>query len=312
MNQQHTPKAAGGPAPPARGASGRTPRRPAQNPAQNPARNTDQKMAMSDGEFTRLADRVQALTGIVLPLYKRQLVISRLRKRLRSLGLDGFGAYLAYLDSPAGEAETGEMINVITTNLTAFFREGHHFDDMARILAPRPGEAGKTRRRRIWSAACSTGEEPYSIAITALQAGLAGPGANLRILATDLDTAALSRAQAAAYPAERIDACPPEYRRGYFDTLPDGQIRVSGRARGLVTFNQLNLHEPWPVKGPFDVIFCRNVLIYFDAEAKQAIVERFVGLLHPGGTLYLGHSESMLGNHPQLVNQGRTIFRKCA
>ena len=152
MNQQHTPKAAGGPAPPARGASGRAPRRPAQNPAQNPARNTDQKMAMSDGEFTRLADRVQALTGIVLPLYKRQLVISRLRKRLRSLGLDGFGAYLAYLASPAGEAATGEMINVITTNLTAFFREGHHFDDMARILAPRPGAAGKPRRRRIWSA----------------------------------------------------------------------------------------------------------------------------------------------------------------
>jgi chemotaxis protein methyltransferase CheR len=268
--------------------------------------------AMSNSEFARLADRVQALTGIVLPLHKRQLVISRLRKRLRALGIDGFGAYLAYLDSPAGEAETGEMINVITTNLTAFFREGHHFEDMARILAQHPGDAGAKPRRRIWSAACSTGEEPYSIAIAALQAGLAGPGANLRILATDLDTAALSRARAATYPAERIDACPPECRRGYFETLPGGQIRVCSRARGLVTFNQLNLHESWPVKGPFDVIFCRNVLIYFDAEAKQAIVERFVDLLHPGGTLYLGHSESMLGNHPQLVNQGRTIFRKCA
>ena len=268
--------------------------------------------AMSDGEFARLSAKVLALTGIELPPHKRQLVISRLRKRLRALGIDGFGNYLAYLASPAGEAESGEMVNAVTTNQTAFFRERHHFEDLAQILARRPGDAGGHPRRRIWSAACSTGEEPYSIAITALQAGLAGPGANLRILATDLDTAALSRAQAAAYPAERIDACPPEYRRGYFDTLPDGRIRVSGRARGLVTFNQLNLHEPWPVKGPFDVIFCRNVLIYFDAEAKQPIVERFVGLLHPGGTLYLGHSESMLGNHPQLVNQGRPIFRKCA
>ncbi len=268
--------------------------------------------AMSDGEFARLADRVLALTGIVLPPHKRQLVISRLCRRLRALGLGGFRAYLAYLASPAGGAETGELINAVTTNQTAFFREGHHFEDMARTLARHPGAAGGRPRRRIWSAACSTGEEAYSIAITALRAGLAGPGAGLRILATDLDTAALARARAATYPAGRIDACPPEYRRGYFETLRDGQVRVSSGARGLVTFNQLNLHEPWPVKGPFDAIFCRNVLIYFNAEANRAIVRRFVDLLHPGGTLYLGHSETMLGNHPQLVNQGRTIFRKCA
>ena len=267
---------------------------------------------MSDGEFTKLAERVRALTGIVLPLHKRQLVISRLRKRLQALSLDGFGDYLAYLDSSAGDAESGEMINVITTNLTAFFREGHHFADLAQVLAVRTGEAGAGRRRRIWSAACSTGEEPYSIAITALQAGLASPGADLRILATDLDTAALARARAATYPADRIETCPPKYRNGHFETLPGDQVRVSSRAQRLITFNQLNLHESWPVKGPFDVIFCRNVLIYFDAEAKKAIVGRFVDLLTPGGTLYLGHSESMLGNHPQLVNKGRTIFRKCA
>ena len=181
---------------------------------------------------------------------------------------------------------------------------------MVKVLAPDPAKPGAARRRRIWSAACSTGEEAYSIAIAALQAGIAGPGADLRILATDLDTAALARARAATYPAERIEACPLDYRRGHFETLCDGKVRVSSRARGLVTFNQLNLHESWPVKGPFDVIFCRNVLIYFDAEAKQAIVSRFIDLLCPGGTLYLGHSESMLGNHPQLVNLGRTIFRK--
>ena len=267
---------------------------------------------MTNGEFARLTGRVHALTGIVLPPHKRQHVIGRLRKRLRALGLDGFGAYLTYLDSPAGEAETGEMINAITTNLTHFFREGHHFEDMAQVLAPRSGDPGATRRRRIWSAACSTGEEPYSIAITALQAGIAASGIDLRILATDLDTAVLAQARAATYPAERIDTCPPEICRDYFDTLRDGQIRVSNRARGLVTFNQLNLHEPWPVKGPFEAIFCRNVLIYFGNEAKQTIVARFVDLLRAGGTLYLGHSESMLGHHPQLVKRGRTIFRKCA
>ena len=268
--------------------------------------------AMSDGEFARLSAKVLALTGIELPPHKRQLVISRLRKRLRALGIDGFGNYLAYLASPAGEAESSEMVNAVTTNQTGFFREGHHFEDLARMLARPPGAAGENSRLRIWSAACSTGEEVYSIAITALGAGLAGPGADLRILATDLDTAALARARAATYPAGRADACPPQVRQGYFETLPGGQVRVAASARRLITFNQLNLHGSWPVQGPFDAIFCRNVLIYFSPEAKLSIVERFVDLLHPGGTLYLGHSDAMLGNHPQLVNQGRTIFRKGA
>jgi chemotaxis protein methyltransferase CheR len=267
---------------------------------------------LSDRDFARLAERVRTLTGIVLPPHKRQLVISRLRKRLRALGLDGFGAYLAYLASPAGAAaETGEMINAVTTNQTGFFREGHHFEDLARILAQPPGNTGERPRRRIWSAACSTGEEAYSIALTVLGAGLAGPGAGLRILATDLDTAALTRARAATYPAGRVDACPPQLRQGYFETLPDGRLRVTGGARKLITFNRLNLHGSWPVQGPFDAIFCRNVLIYFSPEAKQSIVGRCVDLLRPGGTLYLGHSEAMLGDHPQLVNQGRTIFRRC-
>jgi len=268
---------------------------------------------MSDREFARLAERVRALTGIVLPPHKRQLVISRLRKRLRALGLDGFRAYLAYLVSSAGAAaETGEMINAVTTNQTGFFREGHHFEDLARLLARPPGDAGARWRRRIWSAACSTGEEAYSIALTALAAGLAGPGHGLRILATDLDTAALARARAATYPAGRIDACPPQYRQDHFETLPGGQVRVAAGARRLITFNQLNLQGSWPVQGPFDAIFCRNVLIYFSAEAKRSIVARCVALLAPGGTLYLGHSEAMLGDHPQLANQGRTIFRKSA
>jgi len=265
--------------------------------------------ALSDQEFGLLAARVQALTGIVLPLHKRQLVISRLRKRLRSLGIDGFGAYIAYLDSPEGEAETGELINVITTNLTAFFREGHHFEDLARTQGGRGPTSGRVR---VWSAACSTGEEPYSIAMTLLNAGLGGAGSDLRILATDLDTEALGKAKAGIYGEDRVEACPGDYRQKYFEKLPDGKFRVGPRPRALLTFNQLNLHDPWPMKGPFDVIFCRNVLIYFGAEAKQAIVGRFVELLRPGGTLYLGHSESMLGNHPALANQGRTIFRKRA
>jgi chemotaxis protein methyltransferase CheR len=266
---------------------------------------------LSDREFAELAERVHALTGIMLPLHKRQMVISRLRKRLRTLGLADFGAYVRHLDSPDGRSETGELINVVTTNLTAFFRESHHFEDLGTILAGAPGGGGP-RRFRIWSSACSTGEEPYSIAMTAANALRGRPAIDLRILATDLDTDALAHASAGLYPAERAEGCPPGFRRGYFESLPGGEVRVARPIRSLITFNQLNLHEAWPVSGPFDVIFCRNVLIYFDAPAKQRIVARFVELLRPGGTLYLGHSESMLGNHPKLVNQGRTIFRKRA
>jgi len=278
--------------------------------AAGPAVAGEPHQVMSDAAFSQLSERIDALCGIQLPARKRQLVVTRLRKRLRALNMVDFEAYLAYLDSPAGEDEAGELINVITTNLTAFFREGHHFPDLVNALAPPPGAPRTGRRLRIWSAACSTGEEPYSIAMAALHAGLAAPGTDLRILATDLDTNVLRTAEAAVYPHKRVETCPVEYRKRYFETLPDGQARVVGQVRQMIRFNQLNLHEQWPVKGPFDAIFCRNVLIYFDDEAKQSIVSRFVTLLRPGGSLYLGHSESMIGNRPELIKQGRTIFRR--
>lgn len=266
---------------------------------------------LTDAEFGKLAERVRHLTGIVLPLHKRQMVISRLRKRLRVLGIGEFGDYIKHLDSAAGAAETGELINVVTTNLTSFFRESHHFEDLKSVLAEAAGSGAK-RRLRIWSAACSTGEEPYSIAMTTSGALGGTAGRDLRILATDLDTDVLARAAAGVYSPERVATCPPDFRRSCFEALPDGDFRITRPIRAMITFNQLNLHERWPLNGPLDVIFCRNVLIYFDATAKQSLVARFVDLLAPGGTLYLGHSESMLGNHPQLVNHGHTIFRKSA
>jgi chemotaxis protein methyltransferase CheR len=271
----------------------------------------DPRAELSDRDFMELAKRVRALTGIVLPLHKRQMVISRLRKRLRSLGIADFRSYVRYLDSRDGTAETGELINVVTTNLTSFFRENHHFEDLATCLAEAP-EGNALWRLRFWSAACSTGEEPYSIAMTAARALHGHRHIDLRVLATDLNTDALARAAAGVYPAERLESCPPEWRHDYFETLPGGDLRVVQPIRSLVTFKQLNLHEAWPVRGPFDAIFCRNVLIYFDPPDKQKIVARLAELLRPGGTLYLGHSESMLGGHPALVNDGQTIFRKRA
>ena len=267
---------------------------------------------MTDAVFIDLTNRINGYSGIVFPDEKKQLVESRLRKRLRKLGLDSFEAYLAYLASPAGKGEVGEMINVVTTNLTSFFRESHHFSDMAEVLAKggAASHGGAPRRIRIWSSACSTGEEPYSISIAALQGGLVTPGNDLRILATDLDTDALKRAREAVYPVQRLKTCPEGYRQSYFDDLPKEQVKVKDKVKRLISLNQLNLHEAWPVSGPFDVIFCRNVMIYFGEEAKRSIVARFVKLLRPGGTLYLGHSESMLGSHPELENLGQTIFRK--
>lgn len=277
------------------------------------ASNNGPQATMSEPVFRDLTARINDYSGIVFPDEKKQLVESRLRKRLRALALDSFEAYLDHLSSPAGQAEVGEMINVVTTNLTSFFRENHHFDDMAEVLAK--SSAGGTpeglpRRIRIWSAACSTGEEPYSIAIAALQGGLIRPENDLRILATDLDTNALQKARDATYPVQRLKTCPAGYRQTFFDEASKNQVKVKDRVKRLISFNQLNLHEDWPVRGPFDTIYCRNVMIYFGETAKRSIVGRFVKLLRPGGTLYLGHSESMLGSHPELENLGRTIFRK--
>ncbi len=265
---------------------------------------------MSDAEFLALARRIHGLTGIDLPPQKRPLAVSRLSKRVRALGLPGFGAYLAHLDTEEGADEIALMINVITTNLTAFFRENHHFDDLVDTLAAARPSLDGNPRLRIWSAACSTGEEPYSIAMAVQRSGIVTPGTDFRILATDIDTEVLDAARRGVYPGDRLDGCPPDYRRDFFQRLPGDRVQVKKKTRNLISFNQLNIHHVWPMKGPFDAIFCRNVLIYFDKKAKRDIIERMVAMLRAGAPLYLGHSESLLGNHPELVRQGRTAFRK--
>ena len=261
---------------------------------------------MSPDEFVRVADRVFRMTGIVLKDHKRQMVQTRLSRRLRALELGSFADYVALLDGPAGAREAQDFVNAVTTNLTAFFREAHHFEHLrAQVLEPAL-RAG-TARLRIWSAGCSTGEEPYSIAMTAQACGALGR--NFRILATDLDTAVLARAQAGRYRADRL-ADVPAAHRGAFRAAAEGTCEVAAPLRAAVAFRQLNLLHDWPFRGPFDAIFCRNVLIYFDAETKAALVRRFAELLPPDGALYLGHSESLLGEHPLLISEGRTIYRR--
>lgn len=262
---------------------------------------------MTDADFRRIADKVFRTAGIVLKDHKRQMVYTRLARRLRALGMTSFTVYMDHLESAAGADEQEEFSNAVTTNLTSFFRERHHFDHLrARLLEPAAREG--RRRLRIWSAGCSTGEEPYTIAMTAQSAGALAR--DFRILATDLDTNVLARAGAGVYRADRTRDIPAEMKTVALRRLSAEEVEVVPALRAAISFRQLNLLHAWPFQGPFDAIFCRNVLIYFDAETKAELVRRFAGALAAGGTLYLGHSESLLGEHPLLISEGRTIYRR--
>lgn len=263
---------------------------------------------MSDAEFQRVADKVFEIAGIVLKDHKRQMVYTRLSRRLRALGMTSFTVYMDHLESGAGSREITEFSNAVTTNLTSFFREAHHFDHLRHEVLEPLGKAGKSRIR-VWSAGCSTGEEPYSIALTARAAARSMGGADFRILATDLDTNVLAKAKAGIYPEARVADVPSELRSGAMSRR-GADMEMSAQLKSMIAFRQLNLLHAWPFRGPFDVIFCRNVLIYFDAETKAGLVRRYAEALTDDGILYLGHSESLLGEHPLLSSEGRTIYRR--
>jgi len=269
------------------------------------------EFTLSDSDYRSIRDRVYELSGIRLGDQKFDLVYSRLTRRLRTLGLADFTSYLDFLDSSEGPDELEQMLNALTTNLTSLFREAHHFDhlkDLA-LQSSLEQQKGPDRRLRIWSSACSTGEEPYSIAMTLLDSNIDFGRVDVRILATDLNTDVLEQASLGRYSAPVIAKCPESCRK-YVQLSQDGSGQMQAKARDLISFKQLNLLGRWPMKGPFDVVFCRNVLIYFDTKTKLRLVDRFVDILKPGGWLYLGHSESASGNHPRLELIGRTIYRK--
>lgn len=242
--------------------------------------------------------------------HKRQMVYARLSRRLRSLNLSSFDAYLDLIEGPNPGEEMQAFVNSVTTNLTSFFREGHHFEHLSEAVIA-PMVARNERRLRIWSAGCSTGEEPHCIAMTILGA-CPMPPPEFKVLATDLDTKVLSVAESGTYPKDRLDSIPAEHR-SRLTVAPDGEsFTFKPEVRGLLHFRHLNLLSHWPMRGPFDVVFCRNVLIYFDAEFKARLIDGFADLLKPGGFLYLGHSESILGTHPKLKSLGRTIYERRA
>jgi chemotaxis protein methyltransferase CheR len=271
---------------------------------------------LGDAEFKFLRDFVYKHCGIALGEQKRQLVQGRLLRRLRALGLKDFAGYCELLRKDP-DGELGELASVISTNVTSFFREMHHYDLLINELLPRWLEQKKNGGRlRIWSAGCSTGEEPYALAMVLAEAlERSGSNVDARILATDLSPQALEQARAGMYALDRMEGVGDERRRRWFlrgEGRFEGYACVHSRLRELVTIQPLNLLHDWPMRGPFDAIFCRNVVIYFDKPTKERLFDRYARLLEAGGYLFLGHSESMHGLSDAFELVGRTVYRKRA
>lgn len=271
---------------------------------------TEQEFAFSQKDFERVRQLIYAHAGIHLHDGKHAMVYSRLARRLRETGHRSFADYLAWLQSgdANAQAEWQQFVNGLTTNLTSFFREAHHFECLANDLR-------QLNRRdiRIWCSAASTGEEPYSIAISVAEAIPDWERWDIRILATDLDTNVLQTCVNGIYGEDRVRGMQKSRLERFFDVVSDGgsrKYRVKPELAKMVSFRQLNLMHPLPMKGPIDIIFCRNVIIYFDKDTQRALFGRVAPLQRPGDVLILGHSESLLQVSDAWTLMGKTIYRK--
>jgi chemotaxis protein methyltransferase CheR len=250
---------------------------------------------LKDAQFFKVKQLLYKVCGIDLKAGKEGLVKSRLSKRLRSLGIDSFEAYLDYVEKDEGQQELYTLVDAMTTNKTNFFREDRHFDFLAQQLLPQ----WKDRKQmRLWSAACSSGEEPFTLGMVLRENLPDIASMDVRILATDISNRVLAVARAGVYDQERIDEVPAQLRQKYFTCVETGsqkRYEIDSSLKSLVRFARLNLMDRWPIRGPFDVIFCRNVMIYFDKKTQAKLIGRFYDLLRPGGHLFVGHAESLTG-----------------
>lgn len=274
-----------------------------------------QDVSMEDDDFRFIAKIVHDRAGIALTTKKRAMVYARLSRRVRELGLTSFREYRLRLEDGNNEDEMGSLVNALTTNYTKFFREEHHFSHMTEELIPallRQSQTTGKRRLRIWSAGCSSGEEAYSIAMTLRHSFPGLEGWDAKVLATDIDTSVLTQAESGLYSSKQVADIPQDHRGKFVRAVDhtNQRFRVAGHVRSLVAFKPLNLIEPWPMKGKFDVIFCRNVIIYFDKRTQDQLIKRFTEALSENGILYLGHSESPIPFEHRLKLIGRSIYRK--
>ncbi|MCB5410262.1 CheR family methyltransferase [Pseudogemmobacter faecipullorum] len=269
---------------------------------------------LSESDFQRIAAFSQREFGLCQSGDKKQLVHSRLIRLLRETGCPDIATLLLRLETDPQCRERTALISALTTNVTAFFREPHHFRQLAdELLRPRLEALRRGARLRIWSAGCSAGQEPCSIALTILDHLPEACRLNIRILATDIDAAMISRARRGLYSAEECSGLSAQMEREHFRTTPDGQRQIGPEAGEMIRYAALNLIEDWPVQGPFDAIFCRNVAIYFDKPTQMTLWQRFARLLAPGGLLFIGHSERVSGPAGDcLTSAGITTYRLSA
>lgn len=266
----------------------------------------DREFIFTTQDFERVRKLIYDHAGIALSPQKEDMVYSRLARRLRSVGLTHFDDYLTLLEQ-GNASEWESFVNALTTNLTSFFREEHHFPMLQEYLRP----LMKKSSLAIWCSAASTGEEPYSLAITVAELFGRIPG-NVKILASDLDTQVLDKARLGVYPLERIKKIPEKLLQKYFlrgSGAQEGLARVRPELQAMLTFRQVNLLDAsWPMRGPFDVLFCRNVMIYFDKSTQHAILEKFVPLMAPEALLFAGHSESFQQSANLFKLRNRTVY----
>ncbi len=264
---------------------------------------------LTDNDFAKIRTLIHQRAGIALGAQKRQMVYSRLSRRLRDLGLKEFSAYLRQLESDPRSDEWQSFTNALTTNLTAFFRESHHFP----VLAEHVKKCAQPVT--VWCSAASTGEEPYSIAMTLIEA-LGSRAGNASVVATDIDTQVLAKAVAGVFTMEQVSKLSPERLKRFFlkgSGAHAGKVRIRPEVAAMVHFSQLNLLEPkWALREPFDAIFCRNVMIYFDKPTQATILQRFAPLMKPHGLLFAGHSENFSFASQILRLRGQTVYELVA
>lgn len=278
-----------------------------------PADGSAEAYAFSSADYGRVRELIKVRAGIELGPSKRNLVYGRLSRRLRVLGCSSFAEYLDAVADP-GSSEAAHFLNALTTNVTEFFRENHHFELLADRVLPELARARAAKKRiRIWSAGCSSGEEPYSLAITVAESPLLRDGWDVKILATDIDSDVLATASDGIYPLDRLRHIDRGRLARFFQRGTGANAdaaRVRDEIRQLISFKHLNLMQDWPMPGPLDIIFCRNVIIYFDGATRQRLTNRYLRLLGEPGFLFLGHSESLVSQSVGLQPCGATAYRK--
>ncbi len=268
---------------------------------------------MKDREFTRFAEFIHRECGIKLPLSKKTMVEARLQKRLRVLEMKGFTDYCAFVFSPEGlESELVHLIDVITTNTTEFYREPRHFDILNAVVLPEWFAANRGRGRlRVWSAGCSTGEEPYTLAMVLSEFALKNDGFGFEIMATDISTNVLQRAFKAVYPEDKIEGMSMDLKKKYILRSKDRKkqlVRIAPELRRMVTFKRLNFMDNFSFRNKMDIIFSRNVLIYFDRPTQEGLLRKFCANLRRGGHVFIGHSESLTGMDLPLRQIAPTVY----